>query len=88
MKKDLTSALVIFVLAGIISGCVQNKTQNKPSNTVQIANPASTNCIEKGGELEIKDSESGQYGVCKFNDGSSCEEWAFFRNECKKGEKF
>ncbi|NOX63807.1 MAG: DUF333 domain-containing protein [Chloroflexi bacterium] len=24
--------------------------------------------------------------MCLFDDGSQCEEWAFFRGECKKGE--
>jgi putative hemolysin len=54
---------------------------------VQIANPASTNCVEKGGKLEIvTDASGGQYGVCGFDDGSYCEEWAFMRGECSKGQ--
>jgi putative hemolysin len=54
----------------------------------QLPNPASVYCLEQGGKLEIrKDAEGNEYGVCVFSDGSECEEWAFFRNECKKGEK-
>jgi len=53
---------------------------------VQLANPASVNCEEKGGTLEMQNEPAGQFGVCVFPDGSRCEEWRFFRNECKQGE--
>jgi uncharacterized protein len=47
-----------------------------------MANPASTNCIDKGGKLEILENPEGEFGVCEFSDGSRCEEWQFFRGEC------
>lgn len=51
-----------------------------------IANPASVYCEEQGYKLEIRAKENGsQYGVCVFDDGSECEEWAYFRGECAKG---
>jgi len=53
---------------------------------VKIANPASTNCIERGGKLEIQSGPGGQFGVCIFDDGSRCEEWALFRGECAPGD--
>jgi putative hemolysin len=54
----------------------------------QLANPASVYCIEKNGTLEIRESKAGQRGVCIFQDGSECEEWAFFREECQRGVNF
>ncbi|MFA6072606.1 MAG: DUF333 domain-containing protein [Candidatus Woesearchaeota archaeon] len=49
---------------------------------IQIANPASTFCIDNGGALEIrKNVEGGEVGYCKLN-GKECEEWALYRNEC------
>jgi putative hemolysin len=52
-----------------------------------MANPASVYCIQQGGQLEIRTGpDGGQFGVCRFDDGSECEEWAFFRGECKKGQ--
>ena len=51
-----------------------------------IANPASENCIEQGGTLEIRQEAAGEVGYCKFADGSECEEWAFMRGECKPGQ--
>ncbi|MCJ7531049.1 MAG: DUF333 domain-containing protein [Anaerolineales bacterium] len=56
-------------------------TEAKPG----IANPASVYCKEQGGQLEIRDGDGGQSGYCIFLDGSECEEWAYFRNECAPG---
>ena len=50
-----------------------------------LANPASVYCIEQGGTLEMREGDEGQFGVCRFDDGSECEEWAFFRGECTPG---
>lgn len=48
-----------------------------------LANPASQNCIEKGGKVTIlKRGDGGQYGVCLFPNGGQCEEWALFRGDC------
>jgi len=59
----------------------ENTTSGAESS--QIANPASVNCLQKGGRLEIRTTaDASQYGVCIFNDGSACEEWAFLRGEC------
>lgn len=52
----------------------------------QIANPASVNCEEQGGELKIVEEENGSIGNCFFDDGSYCEEWAYYRGECREGE--
>jgi dipeptidase D len=51
-----------------------------------IANPASEHCIKQGGQLEIRQAAGGEIGICKFADGSECEEWALMRGECKPGQ--
>ncbi len=52
-----------------------------------MANPASVYCGENGGTLDIRtDAEGNEFGVCTFADGSACDEWAFFRGECKPGD--
>jgi hypothetical protein len=49
-------------------------------NTVTIANPASTYCVEQWGELTIKTADDwSQYGMCKLKDWSEVEEWEYFR---------
>jgi len=51
----------------------------------QIANPASVNCLTKGGKLVLRDRPQGQYGVCVFEDDRQCEEWALDRGDCPDG---
>ncbi|MEW6379417.1 MAG: DUF333 domain-containing protein [bacterium] len=70
----------------------QDSQENGPKNPGQgiagIANPASVYCLKNGGKLEIRqDAEGGQYGVCIFSDGKECEEWAYFKGECKPEQK-
>jgi putative hemolysin len=53
---------------------------------VQIANPASQNCLEKGGRRMAESRpDGGEFGVCYFEDNHQCEEWALFRGECPQG---
>jgi putative hemolysin len=62
-------------------------TPAETAATAGIPNPASVNCGNLGGTLEIKkDASGGEYGMCTFQNGTSCEEWALFRGEgCKAG---
>ena len=43
-----------------------------------MANPASQFCECMGGEVSIKEGESGQYGTCTI-DGTEYEEWEYFK---------
>ena len=61
-------------------------SEDKEKPTTGLANPASTYCIEKGGQLVIQKMQGGgEYGVCVFADNRQCEEWALFRGECPVG---
>lgn len=68
-----------------IGGCVVNIPGNQTGSS-SLPNPASQNCITKGGKLEIIKETAGELGICKFNDGTKCEEWQFYRGECQKGQ--
>lgn len=92
MKKTFVAFCLISVF--ILIGC-QNvfvkKSVEIPKNEInnqqdtKIANPASTNCIEKGGTIEIRKNKKGEYGVCLFEDNRQCEEWALLRGNCPVG---
>ena len=62
------------------------KTNSKAGQEATLPNPASQNCIEKGGQLVMLQETAGTLGICKFSDGSECEEWQFYRGECQKGQ--
>ncbi|MFV8750853.1 DUF333 domain-containing protein [Nannocystaceae bacterium ST9] len=57
--------------------------ETKPEGgTTQMANPASVNCEQKGGKLEMVTNADGEQGICVLADGTRCEEWAYMRGEC------
>jgi|GEM_PF-2192976 len=68
-----------------------NKESLSPDVSVDkpgIANPASVYCEKQGGKLEIRTAPDGsQSGYCMFANGSSCEEWKYFRGECTPAGK-
>ena len=78
--------LVLFLVYTTFFKTRMYVPQGEGNENVQIANPASTNCEDLSGTLEFRESENGTYGVCVFEDGSECEEWKLFYNECQKGE--
>jgi len=99
MKKITILALSILILSGCQtiglnrgeSGLKVEKTDNSVNENVninvQMANPASTNCLEKGGRLEGKTDQTGdQFSICIFKDDTRCEEWSYFRGECQPGK--
>ncbi len=60
-----------------------------PSPLANMANPASVYCEKNGGKLELRKDASGAVaGICIFPDGSECDEWAYYRGECKPGDSF
>lgn len=82
MVKLLFGSAILLLTTGAIS------------EHAMIENPASRYCTDQGGFFELK----GSVGICKFMEllkdeegryyvqKSECEEWAFFRNQCRKGE--
>ena len=85
--------VALVIVAPFLAACVSlpAATTAPPAATaapaVGMANPASVYCGKQGGELKIEqDAQGGQHGQCIFPDGSQCEEWAFFRGECKPGQ--
>jgi putative hemolysin len=66
-----------------------NNNLNTNANTnvnVGLANPAAVKCQTDGGASEAYATTGGEAALCVFFDKSICEEWAYFRGECKKGE--
>lgn len=80
---------VLLVLAVLAAGCTQQNAPLPVTTPGQsgMPNPASVYCGQVGGTTDIKkDASGGEYGMCTFANGTSCEEWALFRGEgCKAG---
>jgi putative hemolysin/membrane-bound inhibitor of C-type lysozyme len=79
----------ILVLAASAASIVSPARAETTANTARIvglANPASQNCVDKGGRLTLeKNRKGGQFGVCTFPDNLQCEEWAMMRGDCPAG---
>ena len=77
-----TTLMLMSIL--LIASC--SPKQVTPTPQANMPNPASVFCEEKGGKLEIRTAGDGsQSGICVLADGSECDEWAYFRGECKPG---
>ena len=88
MKRLLLilSPLAIALLIVDWTYVIRSKTPtNGNTMNVTMANPASTNCVDKGGKVSIVQGPKGEYGVCEFDDKRQCEEWAMFRGDCSVG---
>jgi putative hemolysin len=77
------SQMVLILMMGlmILAACASAPASN------EVPNPASVFCEQNGGKLELRQDAAGATaGICVFPDGSECDEWAFYRSECKPGD--
>jgi putative hemolysin len=88
-RNSIISVLLIVMILGACSG---TETSSNPQLVQQekhpsyLPNPASVNCVKKGGRVVIeKRGDGGEYGMCLFEDNRQCEEWAMFRGNCPVG---
>ena len=84
MKRIFTFIIILLALTGCTAFKVQTlETIGTDLPQAGIPNPSSVFCTENGNKSEIRTAADGsQTGVCIFPDGSTCDEWAYFRGEC------
>ncbi len=85
MKRFLLFMIILMALTACSTPQAQESAENPAMDIPQpsIPNPASVYCTQNGNKLEIRTAADGsQSGVCVFPDGSTCDEWAYFRGEC------
>ena len=92
LRTVVLSVLILLValLAVVACSTPENTPTSTPESTpqVEIANPAAAYCVEQGYKNEIRtDADGNQYGVCIMDDGTECDERAFYRGECGPGSK-
>jgi TolB protein len=85
---------LLVLLALVLTSCTVTVATPSPESEVaptlttqaELANPASQNCIDQGGTLQIETrGDDGQIGVCYFEDNQQCEEWALMYGDCPVG---
>lgn len=83
MKRILTFTLILMALTACTNFRIQVSQTAGTDLPANMPNPASVYCEQNGNTLVIQTAADGsQSGVCVFPDGSSCDEWAYFRGEC------
>jgi len=94
MKKIFTFTIILLALISCTVAVraiigyfsVTQATSDSTATDMPLAgipNPASVYCEQNRNKLEIQTASGGsQSGVCVFPDGSTCDEWAYFRGEC------
>jgi putative hemolysin len=84
MKRFFAFTIIFMALAACTSPQVQaSEPVATDSPQVNMPNPASVYCEQNGNTLDIHTAADGsQSGVCIFSDGSTCDEWSYFRGEC------
>jgi putative hemolysin len=84
MIRKMLFTLFIVTSVVLLASC--DTQQASPTPEANMPNPASVYCEENGGKVELReDASGGAVGICVFVDGSECDEWAYFRGECKPG---
>jgi putative hemolysin len=84
MKRMILFTILLMTLTACTALQVQTPEPVATDKTLgNMPNPASVYCEQNGNTLEIRTAADGsQSGVCVFPDGSTCDEWAYFRGEC------
>jgi putative hemolysin len=83
MKKIIPFTIILMALTACTTFQVQVSQTAGTDLPPNMPNPASIYCEQNGNKLEIQTAADGsQNGICVFPDGSTCNEWAYFRGEC------
>jgi putative hemolysin len=83
MKKIFTFTIILLALTACTAFRVQTSDSAGTDLPPNMPNPASVYCEQNGNTLEIQTAADGsQSGECVFPNGSTCDEWAYFRGEC------
>lgn len=82
----LKRILPLIVLIGLFASASCSPIRSNPTPQANMPNPASVYCEQNGGKLDLRQNATGGVaGICIFPDRSECDEWAYFRGECKPG---
>ena len=87
MKRKSLILPILLWISIFTSGCINLNTEKKIDNNetwevMWLANPASVYCEENWWTLEMIFDNWESYGMCHFQNGSTCEEREFYRKEC------
>ncbi|MEB4592964.1 DUF333 domain-containing protein [Candidatus Thiothrix sp. Deng01] len=81
MKLTTGFVMAITVLLGACASTSKAPMTLDP-NASRAASPASLNCIQNNGKLEVRQTPDGEKADCVLPSGKRCDEWEMFRGNC------
>jgi len=95
MKNTIKLFSLFLLVAMLVSACTPTATPTQtqaptstPTSSANMPNPAAAYCQKQGYTSEIRTAADGsQSGVCKFPNGTECDEWAYFRRNCSPAQQ-
>jgi len=84
----MKNIFILIMIMIFLSACKvpQDKMLEKTEtggSQVNMPNPAAAFCEQNNYKYEIRTADDGsQSGICIFPDGSTCDDWAYYRGEC------
>lgn len=81
MKLTTGFIMTAALLLGACTSTTKTPMTNDP-NAARAANPASQNCLQNNGRLEVRQTPEGEKADCILPSGKRCDEWEMFRGNC------
>lgn len=81
MTLQISFALSITVLLGACASAPPQPLSVAPA-VARAASPASLNCLQNHGKLEVHQTPEGEKADCLLPSGKRCDEWEMFRGNC------
>ncbi|WP_395489514.1 DUF333 domain-containing protein [Cedecea davisae] len=75
----------LLVIATLLLSACTSEHEVLTNVPVNMANPASVYCHNKGGKLSIVKGSKGNVGYCTLPSGELIEEWALYHRDHEKG---
>jgi putative hemolysin len=83
MKRIIPFTILLMALVACTSRVKAPEAAATDIPLANMPNPASVYCEQNGNTREFRTAADGsQSEICIFPDGSTCDEWAYFRGEC------
>lgn len=78
----LTTGLVMTVTLALSACATAPQPQPVDKHAARAASPASLNCLQNNGRLEVHHTPEGEKADCILPSGKRCDEWEMFRGNC------
>ena len=91
LKVIVTGLVIAMSISGMsasLSSIFRKKKNKSTSTTAGAPTQASSYCVSQGGESILVKSKKGDFRVCKLRNGTTIDEWEYYRNNAPTVQDF